>query len=88
MSVQGQGVQDIYSYWQSRNFNSPLLESEIDYTKLTLTFQSGMIADFEKNLPLALAKISLSYSLFKKIATLYRLQSGKAMFAELTQKTV
>ncbi|STY58588.1 Uncharacterised protein [Mannheimia haemolytica] len=25
---QGQGVRDIYSYWQSRNFNSPLLESE------------------------------------------------------------
>ncbi|STY58589.1 Uncharacterised protein [Mannheimia haemolytica] len=53
---------------------------KIDYTKLTLTFQSGMIEDFEENLPLALAKISLSYSLFKKDCLLFiAFNQGKAM---------
>lgn len=47
---QGQGVRDIFTHWQSRYFNTPVLESEIDYTKLTLTFHDGKIANWEEKL--------------------------------------
>ncbi len=84
---QGQGVRDIYSYWQSRNFNSPLLESEIDYTKLTLTFQSGMIADFEEKFTACFGENFSELQPIQKDCLLFiAFNQGKAMFAELAQK--
>lgn len=84
---QGQGVRDIYSYWQSRNFNSPLLESEIDYTKLTLTFQSGAIANFEEKFTACFGeKFSNLQPIQKDCLLFIAFNQGKAMFAELAQK--
>lgn len=84
---QGQGVRDIYSYWQSRNFNSPLLESEIDHTKLTLTFQSGIIAHFEEKFTACFGGIFSDLQLIQKDCLLFiALNQGRAMFAELAQK--
>lgn len=84
---QGQGVRDIYSYWQSRNFNSPLLESEIDYTKLTLTFQSGAIANFEEKFTACFGeKFSNLQPIQKDCLLFIAFNQGKAMFTELAQK--
>ncbi|MDD0824260.1 putative DNA binding domain-containing protein [Mannheimia sp. AT1] len=84
---QGQGVRDIYSYWQSRNFNSPLLESEIDYTKLTLTFQLGAIANFEEKFTACFGeKFSNLQPIQKDCLLFIAFNQGKAMFAELAQK--
>lgn len=84
---QGQGVRDIYSYWQSRNFNSPLLESEIDYTKLTLTFQSGVIANFEEKFTACFGENFSDLQPIQKDCLLFTaFNQGKAMFAELAQK--
>ncbi|VTR63143.1 Divergent AAA domain [Actinobacillus pleuropneumoniae] len=47
---QGQGVRDIFEHWQGRYFTPPKLESQIDYTKLTLTFHDGEIANWAENL--------------------------------------
>lgn len=84
---QGQGVRDIYSYWQSRNFNSPLLESEIDYTKLTLTFQSGVIANYEEKFIACFGENFSELQPIQKDCLLFiAFNQGRAMFAELAQK--
>ncbi|MGQ0286588.1 Fic family protein [Pasteurellaceae bacterium 22721_9_1] len=47
---QGQGVRDIFEHWQGRYFTPPKLESQIDYTKLTLTFHDGEIASWTEKM--------------------------------------
>ncbi|KGQ55432.1 RNA-binding domain-containing protein [Gallibacterium anatis] len=57
---QGQGVKDIFIEWKNHYFNVPVLESQIDHTKLILTFHDEKISKWQ-------ALLSKNFKLFDKL---------------------
>lgn len=74
---QGEGVRDIFTHWKSRYFNIPKLESHIDHTKLTLTFQDGEIAKWQEKLTACLGNDFLKLKEISKDCLLYIAVNGQ-----------
>ncbi|WP_256692761.1 Fic family protein [Histophilus somni] len=84
---QGEGVRDIFAHWKSRYFNTPKLESHIDHTKLTLTFQDGEIAKWQEKLTACLGKDFLKLKEIGKDCLLYIAVNGQqASHKHMTDK--
>lgn len=84
---QGEGVRDIFAHWKSRYFNTPKLESHIDHTKLTLTFQDGEIAKWQEKLTACLGKDFLKLKEIGKDCLLYIAVNGQqASHKQMTDK--
>jgi len=83
---QGKGVRDIFINWKNRYFNVPILESQIDHTKLILTFQDGKIATAEENLIACFDEFFSALSPIQKDCLIYiAINEGQTQHKQLAE---